>query len=131
MKYLLDTVAWLWSVGPAEKLGKQALEILSVGDEDIYFSAASALEIAIKTRIGKYRLPEDPSRYIPKRLAEQGIQPLPVTQAHALRVYSLPRHHRDPFDWLIIAQAMTENLVILTSDRLFEKYSVDVVWCGK
>jgi len=131
MRYLLDTVAWLWSVGPSEKLGKQAAEILASGDEEIYFSAASALEVAIKTRLGKYQLPQDPSRYIPKRLAEQGILTLPVTQEHALRVYGLPRHHRDPFDWLIIAQAMAESLVILTSDRLFEKYPVDIVWCGK
>ena len=131
MRYLLDTMVWLWSVGPTDKIGKEGLEILAAGDEEVYLSVASAWEIAIKTRIGKFRLPEDPVHYVPKRLAQQGIRSLPITQAHALKVYDLPRHHHDPFDRLIIAQALAEELVILTSDRLFEKYPVDVIWCGQ
>jgi PIN domain nuclease of toxin-antitoxin system len=130
MRYLLDTMVWLWSVGPTEKIGKQGLEILRSGEEEIYFSAASAFEIAIKTKNGKFQVPEEPKGYVPKRLAEQGIRALPITHTHALKVYDLPRFHNDPFDWLIIAQAMVEDLVILTSDRLFEKYPVGVIWCG-
>jgi len=131
MKYLLDTVVWLWSVGPTEKIGEEGLEILRSGEEEIYFSAASVWEIAIKTKLGKFELPEAPTRYIPKRLSEQGIRSLPLTQTHALKVYDLARHHDDPFDRVIIAQALTEELAILTSDRAFAKYPVDVVWCGK
>src|SRR5215813_11605255 len=102
MKYLLDTMVWLWSVGPTEKIGKRGLEILSRGEEEIYFSAASVWEVAIKARMGKFQLPEEPTTYVPKRLAEQGIRPLPVTQRHALRVYELDLHHNDPFDRILI-----------------------------
>jgi PIN domain nuclease of toxin-antitoxin system len=131
MKYLLDTVVWLWSVGSSEAIGDAGLEILSSGDEEIYFSAASSWEIAIRTKLGKFRLPEEPVSYVPRRLTEQGIRSLPVTQSHSLKVYDLPSHHHDPFDRLIIAQAIFEELTILTSDRIFAKYPVDVVWCGK
>lgn len=131
MKHLLDTMVWLWSVGPVEKIGKEGLTILQSGDEDLYLSAASSWEIAIKTRIGKYELPEPPGKYVPKRLMEQGIHPLSVSQSHALRVHDLPLHHRDPFDRLLIAQAIMEDMAILTADHLFEKYPVEIVWCGK
>lgn len=131
MKYLLDTVVWLWSLGPTEKIGKKGLEILNSGEEEIFFSAASAWEVAIKTRIGKFKLPENPTIYVPKRLNEQGIRALPVTLTHALKVHDLDLHHNDPFDRLIVAQALIEDLVILTSDRSMARYPVDVVWCGK
>ena len=131
MKYLLDTVVWLWSVGPTERIGEVGLEILQRGDHEIYLSAASVWEISIKARSGKFKLPDEPARYIPNRLARQGIRGLTISQTHALRVYDLDLHHNDPFDRLIIAQAMVENLTVLTSDRLFGKYPIEVVWCGK
>ena len=131
MKYLLDTMVWLWSVGPTERIGKKGLEILESGEEEIFLSAASAWEVAIKTRIGKFSLPENPTTYVPNRLREQGIRALAVTQTHALKVYDLDLHHNDPFDRLIVAQALIEDLVILTADRLMAKYPVEVVWCGK
>lgn len=131
MKYLLDTMVWLWSVGPTDRIGSAGLEILTNGDEEIYLSAASSWEIAIKTKLGKFELTEPPGRYVPKRLAAQGIHPLSITQSHSLKVYNLPLHHRDPFDRLIIAQAIEEQMAILTADRIFGKYPVDVLWCGK
>ncbi len=131
MKYLLDTMVWLWSVGPTDKIGRSGLEILTNGLEEIYLSAASSWEIAIKTNLGKYQLTESPDRYVPKRLVQQGIQSLYITQAHTLKVYDLPLHHQDPFDRLIIAQAIAENMTVLTADRVFRKYPVDVLWCGK
>ncbi|SRR5713226_2084180 len=131
MKYLLDTMVWLWSVGPSERIGSTGLEILANGEEEVYFSAASSWEIAIKVRLGKFQLPEAPTRYVPKRLSEQGIHPLSVTHSHSLKVYDLPFYHSDPFDRLLIAQAMDEEMVILTSDRVFKKYPVQLVWCGK
>jgi PIN domain nuclease of toxin-antitoxin system len=131
MKYLLDTVVWLWSVGSVENIGAEGEAVLKDNDADIYLSTASSWEIAIKAKIGKSTLPEPPPSYIPKRLAEQNIQALTINQTHALKVYDLPLHHRDPFDRLIIAQALIEEMVVLTSDRDFEKYSVQVVWCGK
>jgi PIN domain nuclease of toxin-antitoxin system len=131
MKYLLDTMVWLWSVGPTDRIGEKGLEILSAVDEEIYLSAASMWEIAIKTRNGKIDLPDLPGRYVPKRTSEQGIRSLPITQTHALKIYDLARHHGDPFDRMIIAQAQIEELTVLTSDREFEKYPIDIVWCGK
>ena len=131
MKYLLDTMVWLWSVGPSKTIGTAGLEILASREEEIYLSAASSWEIAIKTRLGKFQLPEPPGRYVPKRLIDQGIRSLPINQDHSLKVYDLPSHHSDPFDRIIIAQAIVEDMVVLTSDRVFEKYPIDVVWCGK
>jgi PIN domain nuclease of toxin-antitoxin system len=131
MKYLLDTVVWLWSVGPSKTIGAAGLEILASSQQEIYLSAASSWEIAIKTRLGKFRLPEPPGRYVPKRLVEQGIRSLAINQAHSLRVYDLPSHHFDPFDRMIIAQAMVEGMTVLTSDRAFEKYPIDVIRCGR
>jgi len=131
VKYLLDTMVWLWSVGPSKTIGTAGLEILASREEEIYLSAASSWEIAIKTRLGKFQLPEPPGRYVPKRLIDQDIRSLPINQDHSLKVYDLPLHHSDPFDRIIIAQAIVEDMVVLTSDRVFEKYPIDVVWCGK
>ena len=131
MKYLLDTMVWLWSVGPSEKIGRSGLEILARGEEEVYLSAASSWEIAIKTRLGKYELPEHPVEYVPKRLTQQNIRSLPVALDHSLKIYDLPLHHSDPFDRLIIAQAIVEEMVILTADRAFKKYSVELMWCGR
>jgi PIN domain nuclease of toxin-antitoxin system len=131
MKYLLDTVVWVWSVHSAERINQVGLEILETGDEEVYFSAASIWELSIKLRLGKLSLPELPARYIPKRLGQQGIRTLSVTPTHALAVYELPSHHTDPFDRLLIAQALIEGLVILTADRAFEQYQPQLVWCGK
>ena len=131
MKYLLDTAVWLWSVGPVERLSREGRELLVDSSREIYFSAASAWEISIKASLGKLRFPDNPEAYIPRRLAEQAIQPLPVFQHHALRVYSLPWHHQDPFDRLLIAQAQAEDMTILTADRAFQKYDVDVLWSAR
>jgi PIN domain nuclease of toxin-antitoxin system len=130
VKYLLDTMIWLWSVGPTENIGRAGLEILSRGSEEIYFSAASSWEIAIKVQLGKYKLPEAPAPYVRSRLAAQRIHPLAITQDHCLKVYDLPLHHSDPFDRLLIAQALLEEMVILTSDRAFRSYPAELVWCG-
>jgi PIN domain nuclease of toxin-antitoxin system len=131
MKYLLDGMTWLWSIGPVEKINSAAREILENGREEIYFSAATAWELTIKVRLGKLRLPGPPARCIPVFVAKQKLRPLPVTQLHAVGVYDLPPYHQDPFDRLLIAQAIAENMTILTSDRIFGKYSAKVAWSGK
>ena len=75
--------------------------------------------------------PSRPASTFPAVMAEQGLRSLPITHQSRLQVYDLPSHHADPFDRMIIAQAMVEEMTVLTSDRVFEKYSIDVVWCGK
>jgi len=131
MKYLLDTMVWLWSVSSARKIGPDGLKILQDGGEEIYLSASSSWEIAIKAKSGKVTLPEPPGRYLPKRLREQGIRSLPITQNHTLRVDDLPLYHNDPFDRILIAQAIEEQMVILTADRTFREYPIQLIWCGR
>ena len=131
MKYLLDTVVWLWSLDSVDRINQRGREILNSGDEEIYFSAATAWEISIKAALGKLRVPSPPKKCVPAFVEKQGLHPLPVTQLHAVGVYDLPPHHHDPFDRLIIAQALAENMTILTADRDFEVYAVEIVWCGK
>ncbi len=131
MKYLLDSVIWVWSISAVEKINSAGRDILEDGGEEIYFSAASSWELSIKMRLGKLHLPGPPAQCIPKFMAKQGLRPLPVTHLHAVRVYDLPLHHQDPFDRLLIAQAIAEEMTILTSDRDFAKYPVQVLWCGR
>jgi PIN domain nuclease of toxin-antitoxin system len=128
MKLLLDTQAWLWMQGSSERLGAKALALLENTANDLLLSAASSWEIAIKYRLGKLSLPEPPDRYLTKRLKTSGVEPLPITFTQTFRVAELPDHHGDPFDRLLIAQAQLEQLTILTSDRMFAKYDVDIRW---
>jgi PIN domain nuclease of toxin-antitoxin system len=130
MRYLLDTSIWLWSIGSVNKINQVGRDLLADGKQDLYLSAASSWEISIKASAGKLPLPGPPPSFIPKVLAEQGITTLPILQQHVLAVYDLPRHHSDPFDRLLIAQALTEEMVVLTSDSIFRKYAVAIVWCG-
>ena len=131
MRYLLDTGVWIWSIAAVDQLNPKARDLLAEGAEELYFSAASTWEICIKVAIGKLRLPESPSVFVPARLTAHRIQNLSITNAHALGVYSLPRHHDDPFDRMLIAQARAEELAILTADKAFRKYDVEGFWCGR
>jgi PIN domain nuclease of toxin-antitoxin system len=124
-------MVWLWSVGPTENIGRAGIEILKTGGEEIYLSAASSWEVAIKVKLGKFKLPEAPAPYVRSRLARQAINSLPITLEHSLKVYDLVLHHSDPFDRMIVAQAIFEGMTVLTSDRIFRKYPVEIVWCGK
>ena len=131
MKYLLDGVVWLWSIDSVEKINNSAREILENGRQEVYFSAATVWELTIKARLGKLNLPGPPGQCIPAFMAKQGLRPLPVSHLHAVKIYDLPSHHRDPFDRMIIAQAILEDMVVLTADRMFQHYPVEVLWCGK
>jgi PIN domain nuclease of toxin-antitoxin system len=131
MKYLLDTGVWIWSLSAVGRLNEKANDLIQDGKHEIFFSAASSWEICIKAAIGKLALPEPPDDFVPDRLNKQGIQNLSITNAHALGVYSLPRHHDDPFDRMLIAQARAEKMAILTADRAFGRYDVEIFWCGR
>ena len=127
MKILLDTHCWLWWFLEPDKLGARAIELISDRRNQIFFSAASAWEIAIKSSIKKLKLPDQPKPYIPTRLAEQGMTSLPITVEHALLVDELPFHHKDPFDRILVAQAQVENLSLMSADLKVSKYSVDII----
>ena len=125
---LLDTHVWLWWLSDPERLGAQARQVIQNPDNAILLSAVSSWEIAIKCALGKLQLPEPPESFVPKRLARDDIRPLPIQHTHALRVSSLPLHHSDPFDRLLIAQAQIEDIPIITADPLFKSYDVGILW---
>lgn len=131
MKYLLDTSVFLWSVGPLRNLNQRAQDLLTDPNKEFYFSAASAWEIAIKSGLGKLSLPEPVQRLVPNALKLYGFRPLPITHLHAVGVAQLPNHHQDPFDRLLVAQARSENMILMTTDHLLSKYPVQTLWCGK
>jgi len=129
--YLLDTAVFLWSLGSAERLNRQAMALWEDATTELFLSAASSWEISIKSASGKLKLPEAASAYIPKRLTSHGIRSLPISHIHALAAGELPRHHRDPFDRMLIAQAVSEDMVLMTADPSFKKYRIDILWCAR
>lgn len=126
-RLLLDTHVWLWSITTPGKLGKEGLTLLEDTANELFLSAASAWEIAIKYRLGRLPLPEPPHKFIPPRLIRDGIKPLPVEHHHACHVANLPDIHRDPFDRLLIAQAQTERLSLITADQGLKDYKVAMI----
>ena len=130
MKFLLDTPCFLWWFADDPRLGSHARELMGEAENDVLLSAASSWEIAIKVLLGTLTLPEPADVYVPSRLAAQEIQGLPIEHVHALRVASLPAHHQDPFDRLIVAQAQIEKISILTADAEIAAYEVEAIWAG-
>jgi PIN domain nuclease of toxin-antitoxin system len=128
VKYLLDTHTLLWWILNDAQLSPPCRGLIEDGANTIYFSAASAWEIAIKSQIGKLPLPEPPDRFLPERLKRHGFTPMPISVGHALRTYTLPLHHRDPFDRILVAQSEAEDAPILTADSLISQYGVRTIW---
>jgi len=111
----------------SKRLSPQARAALQDADNQLLLSAASSWEIAIKYALGKLPLPLPPAEYVPSRMATSGTTPLPVQHAHALHAGTLPPHHADPFDRLLIAQAQLESLTLLTADDKLEAYEVSLL----
>jgi PIN domain nuclease of toxin-antitoxin system len=110
-----------------ERLSSSTRSILGSSEHELLLSAASSWEIAIKNSSGKLPLPRPASDYVPASMERTGVRGLAVEHAHALAVSSLPSHHHDPFDRLLIAQAMLDRLTIVTADRQFARYDVEIV----
>ena len=121
MNLLLDTHVLIWW-DEGRRLAAEARRAIAAADS-VYVSAASAWEVAIKTRLGRLR----PIRTVEQAVDESGFLELPVTFRHAERVGKLPPHHRDPFDRLLIAQADVEELTLVTRDAVFARYGVGVI----
>lgn len=111
-----------------ERLSPHSQALLLDPQNELFLSSVSSWEIAIKYSIGKLPLPSPPAEYVPSRMETSGTAALPVLHAHALHVPTLPLHHADPFDRLLIAQAQLEGLNILTADRKFTDYEVEILW---
>ena len=126
---LLDTCTLLWLVGDPARLSSQATDLIRQRADSLFISAISAFEIAVKHRRGGLRLPMDPQEWIAAALKHHGVNELPVTCRIAALSASLPAHHNDPCDRMIVATAMTEDLTILSPDHLIRRYEgVRVEW---
>ena len=128
MRFLLDTHTLLWSFNGSSSLSSRARAIIEDGRNEMLVSAASAWEIATKVRLGKLPDGEVLASDLASYLAQLGCDPLPISLDHAVRAGRLPGDHRDPFDRMLIAQAQTENLKIISNDRIFDDYRVPRIW---
>ena len=127
MRLLIDTHILLWSALEPERLSPTARAAIEDGENDAYVSAVSAWEIAIKQSLGKLVLDRPAEHWLPEVLRKSGFEALEVTVASALRVRALPYHHRDPFDRLLVAQALEENLTLVTHDSKLADYGVPLL----
>jgi PIN domain nuclease of toxin-antitoxin system len=128
MNALLDTHVLLWWMADDPRIAKGARKLLSDRSVSLLWSVASTWELAIKASLGKLRLPEPLGVYLRGRLTQQGVSVLLVTQEHASAVAELPMHHRDPFDRMLVAQAMVEGLALVTGDPAMRAYSLNLIW---
>lgn len=123
-RLLLDTHALMWWLTDDPALSAPARAAIADPVNEPLVSTTSVWEIAIKRSLGKITAPDD----LPDRIIDDGFQWLPISADHAWRVRRLPLHHRDPFDRLLVAQALAEGLPIVTADRNLERYGVEVLW---
>ncbi len=127
MKVLLDTHAFLWFVDGDRRLSAAARTALERDDAEPCLSVASVWEMAIKSSRGRLSLSGPFEAYFAEKTAA-GLRTLAIDLQHVVAVEQLPFHHADPFDRLLIAQALTERIPVITRDRVFRKYGVDVIW---
>jgi PIN domain nuclease of toxin-antitoxin system len=127
MKLLLDTHAFLWFIDDSPRLSAQAKALLE-SDVELMISAASLWEIAIKGSLGKLTLAQPYETFIPQQLEQNSIEILPSELEHISVVATLPFHHRDPFDRLLLAQAMVEQLPVVSADTVFDMYAIERLW---
>jgi len=127
MRYLVDTKVFLWMQAEPSRLGPRASEALTHERNEVYLSAASAWEIAIKYRLGRVVLPDKPARYIPDRMAAAQVLHLPIDASHALGTAALDDLHSDPVDRLLISQAKLERMRIVSTDTSLGKHGVEVI----
>jgi len=128
VRFLLDTVTFLWATEDENRLSDVVRRLIRDPDEDVLLSAVSAWEIDIKHSLGKLHLPMPPDRLVPAARERMGVDELPLREDSALRVGRLPRLHSDPFDRVLIAQAISLGMTILTPDEAIRQYPVPTIW---
>ena len=124
MKVLVDTCTFLWMADDAPELSRPARTIVTDPDNEVYLSAASAWEIAIKHTLGKFPLPEPPRQFVPTQRTLLALAALSIEEEAVLALDRLPALHRDPFDRLLVCQALTHGLVIVSPDPQIQQYPV-------
>jgi PIN domain nuclease of toxin-antitoxin system len=129
VKVLLDTHAFLWWVADDPQLSTRARRIMGNSSNEVYFSAVSGWEIAIKVGLGRLRIgDESVEDFVAEHVAVNGFQVLAIQLGHTLGTASLPDHHRDPFDRLLVAQAISEEMALISADRALAEYKLKIVW---
>ena len=131
MKYLLDTVAFLWSVDAQDRLNTRTREILENPDAELFLSPVVSWEIVIKVARGRLTLARSISETLNLAFAKFNMHSQPITHAHSLALAELPPIHNDPFDRMLVAQARCENLALVTSEETLKEYPVELLWCGR
>ncbi len=128
MRVLLDTQAFLWMISGAAEFSSKARKIVTAPDNVLLLSLASIWEIAIKSSIGKLKIAEPIATFLPAQLQANGIEQLDISFRHVARVAALPFHHRDPFDRLLVCQAVEEGLTLVSADPVFDRYKIPRIW---
>jgi len=128
VRLLLDTHAFLWWIGDDPRLSPRAGALIADGANEVHVSAASAWEIVVKSGLGRVEIPEPVDRFLVAQLEANAFLSLPVHMRHALGLAALPDVHRDPFDRILVAQAIAEDLTIVSGDRMLGRYPVPVEW---
>jgi len=128
MKALLDTHAFLWLITGDERLSETSKEIFLDQENSLFFSAASLWEICVKKSLGKLSLKGGWLKIIQDEMEVNAIQWLPIEMLHCAELTKLPFHHRDPFDRMLIAQAMVEDMHLLSRDSRFSAYEITCIW---
>ena len=128
MKLLLDTCTFLWLIKGSEELSHNAIDAFADPKNEVYLSAVSAWEINVKYFLGKLALPLSPDKFIPKERKRHQITPLDLSEEDTLHLGKLPSPHKDPFDRMLVCQAIEHSLTILTSDPLITQYPIRSLW---
>jgi PIN domain nuclease of toxin-antitoxin system len=127
-RLLLDTHVFLWWINDDQNLTTVARQAITEANNECYLSLASCWEMAIKSSLGKLRLTKPVGRFVSEQLAANGFTLLNIELRHTAKIEKLPFHHRDPFDRLLIAQAITDKLIMVSADSVFSDYGINLLW---
>jgi len=128
VKFLLDTCTFLWLTKGSEELSPTAIDAFADPKNEVYLSAVSAWEINVKFRLGKLALPLSPDKFIPKERKRHMVTSLDLSEQDTLHLCKLPTPHKDPFDRMLVCQAIENSLTILTPDPLVTQYPIRSLW---
>ena len=128
MRLLLDTCTFLWLIKGSETLSLDAADAFSDPKNEVYLSAVSSWEISVKYRLGKLRLPLPPDQFIPQERKRHMILPLDLSEKDTFHLCKLPNPHKDPFDRMLVCQAIENGLTVLTPDPLIKQYPIRHFW---
>jgi PIN domain nuclease of toxin-antitoxin system len=128
LRLLLDTCTFLWLIAGSDELSDRSRQLFSEPVNEVYLSAVSTWEICVKHALGRLPLPQPPRQFIPQQRDQHGIEPLSLDEESVLHLAQLPHYHRDPFDRMLVCQAVAHGLTLLTPDTDIARYPVPTVW---